>query len=591
MSSEDPTESTPAPAAAPDAVPAASIPAPAAAAAPVAPSSFYRAFDTATGNGRVLTSDLSSTFVEIMKLHETEIAERNSWLQTLNTIYAHYINAQRPIAHPIVTSQELILQQRLVAPVLPAGKVSTRSKPQESRKGRLYPITIQEWDRFKESVPTFQGSTVDTLLHTNSYIFSESLIRAKMDQPKKEIYKQNNLLANLREGLVYSGIVHQIVEEEGGIGLMDFNLLAGTVANTSGIARSEEIAVVCESKSTHNLLLPIDASSLVRKYNEAHVAVVDQRQDRTTEWSHIGHPLAQLIGYLADNNRRYGVLTSGTRSYFVHVSGDREGSNVSITDGWFVGEPNYLRAWAFIYSLGCSQDDSWHAPKRWLGTEKRRRTPQKYNDHSGGEGHSPGRGGGSPGKRGRSPGKGGRSTETRKRKAVGSQHSSKTKVVEAISQVIASAPFEEIEILEVIGEGRNGAAFKVCWHGQEVAMKQFDIGRQSEAYFSQEINAYMKLQDVWGVLVPRPVFVSESFTGGRLFLGLQLGRDPEGDDDTSSAPSIIKRLEDEFGIKHNDAAGRNFVFVDDGEGSERLVAIDFEDYEVLWEDEHGDWGQ
>ena len=135
MSSDDPTESTPAPAAAPDAVPAASVPAPAAAAAPVAPSSFYRAFDTATGNGRVLTSDLSSTFVEIMKLHETEIAERNSWLQTLNTIYAHYINAQRPIAHPIVTSQELILQQRLVAPVLPAGKVSTHSKPQESRKG------------------------------------------------------------------------------------------------------------------------------------------------------------------------------------------------------------------------------------------------------------------------------------------------------------------------------------------------------------------------------------------------------------------------------------------------------------------------
>ena len=306
-------------------------------------------------------------------------------------------------------------------------------------------------------------------------IFYESLIRAKMDQPKKEIYEQNNLLAILRKGLVFSGIVHQIVEEEGGIGLMDFNLLAGTVANTNGIARSEEIAVVCESKSTHNLLLPIDASSLVRKYNEAHVAVVDQCQDHTTEWSHIGHPLAP------DNNRRYGVLTSGTRSYFVHVSGDREGSNVSITDAWFVGEPNYLRAWAFIYSLGCSQDDSWHAPKRWLGTEKKRPTPQKDNDHSGREGRSPGsggrspgrgggipgkrgrspgKGGGTPGKRGRSPGKGGRGTETRKRKAVGSQDSSKTKVVEATSQVIPSAPFEEIEILEVIGEGWNGAAFK-----------------------------------------------------------------------------------------------------------------------------------
>lgn len=99
----------------------------------------------------------------------------------------------------------------------------------------------------------------------------------------------------------------------------------------------------------------------------------------------------------------------------------------------------------------------------------------------------------------------------------------------------------------------------------------------------------MKLYDVWGVLVPRPIFVSESFTGGVQFLGLQLGRDPTYHDDTSSVPDLLKRSQNEFGIKHNDADRRNFIFVSDEHGSERLVAIDFEDWDEVGQDRIEAW--
>jgi hypothetical protein len=42
--------------------------------------------------------------------------------------------------------------------------------------------------------------------------------------------------------------------------------------------------------------------------------------------------------------------------------------------------------------------------------------------------------------------------------------------------------FDKIIIVDVLGEGRNGACFKVKWNGMECAMKQFDIGRDGNTY-------------------------------------------------------------------------------------------------------------
>ena len=95
------------------------------------------------------------------------------------------------------------------------------------------------------------------------------------------------------------------------------------------------------------------------------------------------------------------------------------------------------------------------------------------------------------------------------------------------------------------------------------------------------MEAYRRLQKEWGVLVPTPLFLSESITGGVQFLGLELGRDPTPADDLSLWSSILQRLEEEFGIRHNDATRRNQMFLRDKNGVERLVAIDFEDWDEV----------
>ena len=97
--------------------------------------------------------------------------------------------------------------------------------------------------------------------------------------------------------------------------------------------------------------------------------------------------------------------------------------------------------------------------------------------------------------------------------------------------ILPTVPIVDIDVVDVIGSGRNGAIYKVYWIGDEAAVKQFDIGRDGTEWFEKELTAYSKLKDEWGTLVPRPMFKAESVSGGVSFLGLQLGRSPvEGDD-------------------------------------------------------------
>ena len=141
-------------------------------------------------------------------------------------------------------------------------------------------------------------------------------------------------------------------------------------------------------------------------------------------------------------------------------------------------------------------------------------------------------------------------------------------------------PWDSFEILDVLGYGWNGACFRVKWNGTEYAMKQFDIGRHGDTYFRQEIRAYMLLRRAWGILVPRPIFTSESFSGGRMFLGLQLGRTSTGGDDREKIEKVLEQIEKEYGIRRNDCGrGRNMITITDTNGMERVVAIDFDDWD------------
>lgn len=52
---------------------------------------------------------------------------------------------------------------------------------------------------------------------------------------------------------------------------------------------------------------------------------------------------------------------------------------------------------------------------------------------------------------------------------------------------------------------------------------------------------------------------------------------PGVDDDVSNWGNVLHRLRRDYGFHHEDAEGRNGIFIQDGRGKEHLVAIDLEE--------------
>jgi hypothetical protein len=533
---------------------------------------YYEHFDELTDGGQVMILDLS--LVVQKKLTPPEKVARKDYSGILRTLEEYY----RTRPHPNITTKDDVLRQRVVAPNLGSGAVSSRSATSEPRAGRVYPEEIFEWVGFPEDVSKYQikGELSNPGLLWS--MFYKSLDRA-ISNSSNESQEQVRLIDNLNRTLFEAGIVHSIETtfEAGTVtGLVDFCVMKD----------ERNVSIICESKSTHNLQLPITAQSCVEKYNGAYNEMRRNQGVRNTLWSNIDHPVGQLIRYLIDNKRRYGVLTSGTKTYFICAVNDNDDSQIWITDAWFVGQPNYLRAWAYVHSLGCSSQGKWDPPKNWFITTTKQRTPRALLSWTKFFGL---------GRRNHDPDSGNKKQSYETIHHDGNHGIGRrchTYCCYPILQhkLLPHVDVDDIEIVNVIGYGRNGGCFLVNWNGQQVAMKQFDIDRCGDEHYTTEIRAYMSLRDAWGILVPRPIFLSESASGGRLFLGLQLGRQPNNEDDVSKFKDVLYRLKNEYGIQHNDALhGRNMIFIPDptNHSGERIVAIDFEDCDFLFKKRKG----
>jgi hypothetical protein len=227
----------------------------------------------------------------------------------------------------------------------------------------MYPKIISVWNDFESQVRIFSPSPTRTGLNPRRFEIFERSVSSCRTAWRDKRGEQDQLLENLHNTLVESGMVLEISSDCTGagpvVGRPNFVLKMPPAAGRQlrMPPNAARISVICESKSTHNLRLPINASEIVAKYNAAYQTVVLGCQTQTLEWGNICHPISQLLGYMIDNKRRYGTLTSGTRTYFVYISGNRENSIVHISNAWFVGQVNYVRAWAYIYTQGCEQLD------------------------------------------------------------------------------------------------------------------------------------------------------------------------------------------------------------------------------------------
>ena len=211
--------------------------------------------------------------------------------------------------------------------------------------------------------------------------------------------------------------------------------------------------------------------------------------------------------------------------------------SVRVSDAWFIGSPNYLRAWAAFhaYALAQTSEQKVRMNLSWLSAPvKIKNTRQLY----GGKRQQPARrderldGGETYGRSGDAGGPAG-----------------------AVLCDIPRVDIQDLEFLEPIGYGRRGTTFKVCWNGGNLAAKMFDTSKNNGAYaFERETQAYEYLREAWGTLIPRPRFIVENCCGGMvLVLGMDLAYVPVHDQcDQQYWEETNEVLLDEFGFHHLD---------------------------------------
>jgi hypothetical protein len=244
-------------------------------------------------------------------------------------------------------------------------------------------------------------------------------------------------------------------------GVTDFN-----------ITDNERVRVVVEVKSTHSLSLPMVAGEVIRRFKNGAVdaALLDDaaQAERKRDKLYVTDTIGQLLRYMLMNGCRYGALTSGTRTYFFCITDDNQGNvaeKVFISDAWFVGEENYLRAWAYVYSLSLDSASFFPRPEEnpdssWARSDGSFRE-ESDEDESG---------------------------DASENKTV--RESSNRRIGGSSSTGIPCVPVQDIKFEGVLGYGRNGCVIRAIWDGKQVAVKQFDCGRTGGLErFEREINA------------------------------------------------------------------------------------------------------
>jgi len=519
--------------------------------------SYYKYFDDQSNGGRVFTADLS-TFEDLPVKHLTdaERLERVEWRNKLRNVQEHYLEIDSP-QH--VTSTEILLQQRVMIPHLGSTSVSSRSQLRESRRGRRYPDLISAWTGFVQQVDSFKPlhkALNPKQMHI--FLFSSALTDYSIslsDEKEEETF----MLQVLKKALMSTGITGEITTR-GGLGRPDAIVLQQLECK-SDLPEPADIGLIAEFKSTHNLPLPMAGGEVATAYNNAYNDVIKERGGRSPLWARVCHPIGQLLGYMVENGRRYGALSSATRAYFIRIDGSGSDARVYISDAFCVGQPNFLRAWAFVQSLACQQTEQLVSNQlKWQRTSRDQPTPPPKIRRTGSR---------------RSSGTGtmNEASEDEDRGTADPNANSASGLTEV--------SIDDVQILSNLGYGHNGVVYLAKWGERRVALKQFDIGKDGYEYFDKEIAAYWALKDAWGKLVTTPLFVSESWSGWIKFIGLQLGRKPEPGDDVSDWSTVLTSLESQYGFRHEDDDG-NMVFVtDEKTGTERLVAIDLEAHSII----------
>jgi hypothetical protein len=525
---------------------------------------YYGEFDRRTREGIVFDFDLSTREdVPVEDLLQEEKDERNNWIETREGLLTFYEN--RP---GVVGSPEEMLQQRVPAPFLDDAEASRRTGATELRAGQDYPPRLEVWVDFLNTVTRFSASGKPMTRLESPFVTALKIPRRMTSETEELQYLLQNALDYLAVARILPAAKHGGRRVQGN---PDFYI------KRAGPAHGKcPYLMMGEAKSTHNLQLPMAAPAVVAKYESVYSRMTQagtmteaERTSAGKAWQKVVDPIAQIARYMSMNRCRFGALTSGTRTYFFHYQSNQQESTetVLVSDAWFIGQENYLRAWAAVCDMSDKDEQPlFTRPEAWvLGTPTKKRKAEqtcigKNDEHSGGYGpHDKDRG-------------------------ADDQHGPKSghSVTRPLTQLnIPEVNYFDIQVLRPLGDGRRGTAFAVKWNGKTYAMKQFDTNKgDGLAAAGREFKAYAYLKEAWGKLVPTPGFFSVEF--GVIFLGLQLCEHPAQGDRCSDWDEVVEKLAREHKFRHLDLwDNRNLMMLRDGNDIRRPVVIDLEEFEIL----------
>ena len=512
---------------------------------------YYDKFDEEANRGVLFDYDISGQALKPEVLTAGEMQQRTDWKAARENLYDHYSDKGPRERN---NTPEDVLCERVVPPPLVSHGHSMRYHGGEKRNPKG-PRRLHYWNDFRLSVNGFRGCTTTQIKrrHGNVFMSSFDSERGKVN----EADEQNFLLDKVFNPLRNAGIFpkEDVLEKPPVHGLIDCN-----------VSDTKRVRLIVEAKSTHSLPLPMTAAQVIARYENGKISgdaasTSEEEQQRIRDKLYVSDTIGQLLRYMLLNGCRYGALTSGTRTYFVRFldDGRKVAENVYISDPWFVGEQNYVRAWAYIYSLSLDDEAGFFVPH---GEGRSVSWALSDDEWSPGGEDEDNPGGGQPRRRSsRRSGGGGDNPETG-------------------PSPIQQARYEDIKFEGLLGSGRNGSVLRAKWNGKDVAVKQFDCAREGvSGRFAKEVAAYTLLEEVQGVYVPKAYFVSELPGFAMKYLGLQLGRDPTPED-SFNVTALFSSLEKTHGFVHQDCFRRNTLVITDEDKTERLVAIDLEDYSL-----------
>jgi hypothetical protein len=347
------------------------------------------------------------------------------------------------------------------------------------------------------------------------------------------------------------------------------------------------VTAVVEIKSSHNMLLPASAQEVAEVYNE-HCRTAARTNDISADagrvWSRIGHPVGQTVGYMENKMVKFGAVSSGTRTFFLHLrtpcARSLRGPTVHdlyISGPWLVGQPNYLQAWAyFAHQAESDAGATWDVnTDAWFAGTPPKKKGKKDNDEDDSDVPPPAK-----------KQKGKKSSKKAGHAQSGKRAGRSKTTQRDVRGTVVAIPLvsvHEIKRIRPLGEGSNGTVFLGVWQGQHVAIKQFDVSKSGGPNYEREIAAYVHLFSAWGYLVPKPLLRCEYFPYN--YIGIQLGRklDKNDHDVSASWRRVLRKLETDYNFRHLDVDEHdgNMLFIKNEDGGEQLVAIDLERYEIL----------